>query len=218
MKKEGISMNTQWYNIGAFTFPGTWAAIVAAFIITFLFLFFWNKKAGDWYSNAIFIFILTWKLSVIAVDFGTVIKHPITILYFHGGTAGYWIGIAAVLIYTFIKNENSYHVLSAWIMTVLVYEGVFDFMHGFYIIGMAQLVFNSILLLLLLKKLGTDRKNVWSIQLLTIFTMLQFLMNSFVEFQLGTTILTYIILAIVLLMLLKKDERMPYYLTGRKNQ
>jgi hypothetical protein len=196
-------MNNQWYNIGAFTFPASWAAITSAFLITFLFLFFWNKKAGDWYSNSIFIFILTWKLSVIVVDFGTVIKHPITILYFHGGAAGYWMGIVGAMVYTLIKKENPYHVLTAWIMTALVYEGVFDLLHGAYIAGSLQLIFNSVLLLFLLKKLGTEGKNVWSIQLLTIFTMIQFLMNSFGGFQIDMTLLTYIILAIVLLFLLR---------------
>ncbi|NQD66180.1 hypothetical protein HP456_09655 [Bacillus haikouensis] len=212
-------MINQWYNIGAFTFPGSWAAIAAALLTTFLFLFFWNRKAGDWYSNAIFIFILTWKLSVIVVDFATVIKHPITILYFHGGTAGYWMGIAGILVYTFIKSANRYHVLTAWVMTVLVYEGMFDLMNGTYIIGTVQLIFNGVLLLLLLNKLGTNGKNVWSIQLLTIFTLNQFLMNSFGGFQMDTTILTYIILAIVLLFLLIKEERASFLNTaGRKTQ
>jgi hypothetical protein len=195
-------MNNQWYNIGAFTFPGSWAAIAAAFFITFLFLFYWNKKTGDWYSSTIFIFILTWKLSVVVADFGTVIKHPITILYFHGGDAGYWMGIAAALVYTFIKKENTYHVLIAWMMTVLVYEGVFDLLNGTYITGSSQLSINSVLLVFLLKKMDNPRKNLWSIQLLTIFTMIQFLMNSFGGFQLDSTILTYIFLAIVLLFLL----------------
>ncbi|WP_175990264.1 hypothetical protein [Bacillus sp. Marseille-Q1617] len=210
-------MNQQWYNIGAFTFPGSWAATVSAFVITFLFLFFWNKKASDWYSNAVFYFILTWKLSVIVVDFGTVIKHPLTILYFHGGTAGYWMGITAVLIYTFIKKENPRHVIAAWVMTVLVYEGVFDILQGTFIFGGAQLILNSVLLLVLLKKLGRADQRVWGMQILIIFTLIQLLMNSFGGFEIGTPTLTYIVLAIVLLYLQKRDEQTEIYEAGRKN-
>jgi hypothetical protein len=211
-------MNQQWYNIGAFTFPGSWAAIVAAFILTFLLLFFWNKKASDWYSNAVFYFILTWKLSVIVVDFPTVIKHPLTILYFHGGTAGYWMGIAVVLIYTFMKKENPYHVLAAWVMTVLIYEGVFDILHGTYVFGGAQLILNSLLLLFLLKKLNSAGKEVWSMQLLIIFTLSQLLLNSSGGFEIDTPLLTYIVITIVLLFLLKKDEQTEINKTGRKTQ
>jgi hypothetical protein len=211
-------MNQQWYNIGAFTFPGSWAAVVAAFILTFLFLFFWNKKASDWYSNAIFYFILTWKLSVIVVDFTTVIKHPLTILYFHGGTAGYWMGIAVVLIYTFIKKENPYHVLAAWVMTVLIYEGVFDILHGTYVFGGAQLILNSILFLFLLKKMNSTGREVWSMQLLIIFTLIQLLMNSPGRFEIATPLLTYIVLTIVLLFLLKKDVQTEVNKAGRKTQ
>jgi hypothetical protein len=209
-------MNQQWYNIGAFTFPGSWAAIVTAFILTFLFLFFWNKKASDWYSNAIFYFILTWKLSVIVVDFTTVIKHPLTILYFHGGTAGYWMGIAVVLIYTFIKKENPYHVLAAWVMTVLIYEGVFDILHGTYVFGGAQLILNSILFLFLLKKMNSTGREVWSMQLLIIFTLIQLLLNSSGGFEIETPLLTYIVLTIVLFSLLKKDEQTESIKQGGK--
>jgi hypothetical protein len=211
-------MNQQWYNIGAFTFPGSWAAIVAAFILTFLFLFFWNRKASDWYSNAVFYFILTWKLSVIVVDYTTVIKHPLTILYFHGGTAGYWLGITVVLIYTFIKKENPYHVLAAWVMTVLIYEGVIDILHGTYVFGGTQLFLNSTLLLFLLKKMNSAGKEIWSMQLLIIFTLLQLLLNSSGGFEIGTPILTYMVITIVLLFLLKKDEQTEINKAGRKTQ
>ncbi|MGR3765825.1 hypothetical protein [Rossellomorea sp. NS-SX7] len=209
-------MNQQWYNIGAFTFPGSWAAIAAAFILTFLFLFFWNKKASDWYSNAIFYFILTWKLSVIVVDFGTVIKHPLTILYFHGGTAGYWMGITAVLIYTFIKKDNPILVIVAWVMTVLVYEGVFDFLQGTYIIGAFQLILNGLLFFFLLKKIGSPNQEVWYIQLLVIFALIQVMMNSFSGFELDTPLMSYTVLTIALLFLIKMKRQ--FYKARRKNQ
>lgn len=198
-------MTQQWYNIGAFTFPGSWAAVIASFLLTFLFLFFWNRKAGDWYSNAVFYFILTWKLSIIIVDFQTVIKHPLTILYFHGGTTGYWLGIAVVLIYTFVKKENPYHATAAWMLTVLVYEGVFDFLHGSYMTGGLQLAVNLILFFFLLKKISGADKRIWSIQILTIFTLAQLLLNAFGGFEIGTYLLTYITVSAVLLLLLIKQ-------------
>jgi hypothetical protein len=199
-------MNQQWYNIGAFTFPGSWAALISAFLLTFLFLFFRNKEAGDWYSNAVFYFILTWKLSIIIVDFETVIKHPLTILYFHGGTLGYWLGIAVVLIYTFVKKETPYHAAPAWMLTVFIYEGVFDFLHGSYVTGGLQLGINLILFFFLLKKIGGANQGIWTGQLLIIFTMFQVLMNAFSGFDFNTTFSTYIIVAAFLLLLQKIKE------------
>ncbi|MCA1055330.1 hypothetical protein LCM10_10070 [Rossellomorea aquimaris] len=196
-------MNQPWYNIGAFTFPGSWAALVMAFIITFIALFFWNKKASDWYSNAVFYFILIWKLSVIVVDFGTVIKHPLTILYFNGGITGYWLGIAAILVYTLVKKVNPHHAIVAWFLTVLVYEGVFDILLGKYMIGPAQLIVNGILLFFLLKKMKDAGGEVWVPQLLIMFTLFQMLMNSFGGFSMNTPMLTYILVAVVLLLLMK---------------
>jgi hypothetical protein len=198
-------MNQQWYNIGAFTFPGSWAAVTASFLLTFLFLFFWNRKAGDWYSNGVFYFILTWKLSIIIVDFQTVMEHPLTILYFNGGTTGYWLGIAVVLVYTFVKKENTYHASAAWILTVLVYEGVNDFLQGSYMTGGLQLAVNPILFFFLLKKISGEDKRIWSIQILTIFTLIQLLLNASGGFEIGTSLLTYITVSAVLLLLLIKQ-------------
>jgi hypothetical protein len=198
-------MNQQWYNIGAFTFPGSWAAVIAAFLLTFLFLFFWNRKAADWYSNAVFFFILTWKLSIILVDFKTVLEHPLTILYFHGGTVGYWLGIAVVLIYTFVKKENPYHAAAAWMLTVLVYEGVNDFLQGSYMTGGLQLAVSLVLFVFLLKKLGGADKRIWSFQILTIFTLIQLLLNAFGGFKMDTSLLTYTTVSAVLLLLLIKQ-------------
>ncbi|MGG4169125.1 hypothetical protein ABEW00_16915 [Rossellomorea vietnamensis] len=76
-------MDERWYTIGSLTFPSAWGAIILSFILTYSFLYFWNRKASDWYSNGIFYYLLIWKLSVIVVDFQNVIEHPITILYFH---------------------------------------------------------------------------------------------------------------------------------------
>ncbi len=203
-------MNQEWYNIGAFTFPASWAAIIFSFVITYLFLYIWNKKKSDWYSNVIFYFILVWKLSVIIVDFPTAVAHPITILYFHGGSIGYWLGIGAALLYTFMKKEPPYFVVIAWMSTVLAYEGVFDILHSHFFVGGAQLVLNTLLLGLLIKKLTSNRREVWTFQLLIMFTLVQLLLNSFGGFKLNMTTWTYLTLSIYLLSLIGYFKKMNH--------
>ncbi|WP_064093058.1 hypothetical protein [Rossellomorea aquimaris] len=199
-------MNQQWYTIGSFTFPASWAAIIISFVITFLFLYFWNRKASDWYSNAIFYFILVWKLSVILVDFQTVLAHPITILYFHGGVIGYALGILAVLLYTFFKKENPYYVIVGWVTTALVYETVMQLLQEEYILGGIQLLVNLSLLFILIKGIKLPRKKEWAFQLLILFTLGQILFQAFRGIELNISFWTNLIIMTSLIYLLKSRE------------
>ena len=99
-------------SIGSVTVQASWVAIVSAILITSLFLYVRKEKViADWYSNAVFLFILTWKLSVILFQFKMAISHPLTLLYFNGGMKGYWLGIAAIGIYTFFKLKKTSSVI-----------------------------------------------------------------------------------------------------------
>lgn len=124
----GERMN--WYTIGSFTFPASWAAIVISFLLTgiILRLLFKKQNIVDLYGNAVFIFIIIWKLSIVIFDFKTTISNPMTIVYFHGGLKGYWLGIMTVciyLIYICYKKHCFYQekaiMVFAWMMTVSIY-------------------------------------------------------------------------------------------------
>ncbi|MBN8193929.1 hypothetical protein JI667_17405 [Bacillus sp. NTK074B] len=196
-------MPEMWYSIGSFTFPSSWGAILASFFLTYLFLYFWNRTSSDWYSNAVFYFLITWKLSVIVVDFQTVITHPLTILYFHGGRMGYWLGILTALLYLFLKRGVSTSVLiAAWVSTMVFFEFVYRLLELDVLSGVIQFIINSTLFLLLLKKSRGEKREVWIVQLVVVFTLLQLLFQSLNEGFIFTTVTwTYIVVMIYLIAL-----------------
>lgn len=49
--------------------------------------------------NAFLIGLLIWKLSPVLFDLKSVIQQPLSLLYFHGGQRGVWLGIAAAVFY-----------------------------------------------------------------------------------------------------------------------
>jgi hypothetical protein len=113
----------KWYSIGAFTFPSVWGAVVIAFVVTGIFLRLYDsQRPTEWFGNSVFWFILTWKLSFILFNFPAFIRQPLSVIYFHGGMKGFWLGTAAALVYIFIKGKRKY-VISAWVLFVLIYEG-----------------------------------------------------------------------------------------------
>lgn len=113
----------KWYSIGAFTFPSSWGALVIAFLVTGVFLrLYYGKGTNEWFGNSVFWFIVTWKLSVILFDFSTFIKQPLSVIYFHGGVQGFWLGIAVVLVYVYLHGRRD-QLITSWVLIVLVYEG-----------------------------------------------------------------------------------------------
>ncbi|MGM0855047.1 MAG: hypothetical protein ACQEWI_20970 [Bacillota bacterium] len=197
-------MNEQWYTIASFTFPASWGAIIASFILTFSFLFFWNRKLSDWYSNSIFTFLLVWKLSVIVVDFQTVIKHPITILYFHGGVVGYWLGLIAALTYILVKKvDHPATIIISWMVTVLVFEAVLHMLHHHYLLVGIQVVLNLLITVFFIKKTSDPGGDIWAGQLLVMFTLVQLFLSAFIGgFELTVTVWTYLIMMTYLIFLL----------------
>ncbi|MGM0754052.1 MAG: hypothetical protein ACQET6_19250 [Bacillota bacterium] len=197
-------MTQQWYTIGSFTFPASWGAIIASFIITFLFLFFWNRKASDWYSNIIFTFLLVWKLSVIVIDFQTVIEHPITILYFHGGVIGYWLGLIAALTYIMVKKvDHPTTIIISWMVTVLVYEAVLHILYNHYLLAGIQVLLNLLILVFFSKKAGDQGGDTWAGQLLIMFTLVQLFLRAFISgFEFTVTTWTYLVMMTYLIFLL----------------
>ncbi|PFG04687.1 hypothetical protein [Bacillus sp. es.034] len=192
-------MDERWYSIGSFTFPSTWGAIITSFILTFLFLYFWNRKASDWYSNGIFYFLVIWKLSVIVVDFQNVIEHPITILYYHGGRWGYWLGLLTVLLYIFVKRADTvYRLVIVWMSTVVFFELVVHLLEFDILVGVIQFSLNGALVLFLLKK--EDDGDTWAIQLVVVFSLLQLLLHSIHGGFVYTTVTwTYLIVMVYLI-------------------
>lgn len=65
-----------------------------------------SKKWSELYSDAIFTFIIVWKLSLLVTDFKTVVNNPITLLYFNGGTMGVLLGVIVASLQILRKRQS----------------------------------------------------------------------------------------------------------------
>ncbi|MFJ7981878.1 hypothetical protein ACIQ1D_16505 [Lysinibacillus xylanilyticus] len=99
--------NTEWYSIRALTLPATAVALLVAFFIVWLVLRVqFPKKWAGVYGDAVFTFIVVWKLSLIVTDFKAVIAQPFALLYFNGGTIGVFLGVMAVSLQLWWKRQK----------------------------------------------------------------------------------------------------------------
>lgn len=186
----------KWYSIGAVTFPASWAAIAAAFAAVVIYLKIRREKqAADVYGNAFFIFIVTWKLSFVLFQWKMSIKNPLSILYFNGGIKGYWLGVAAVMLYLWRERKKSRIQgdglpIEIWVYLVAVYEILFYLLNnGHILLSGIQFTIGIFFLLWIRKKL---KDPVWTRQLLILYTCFQGLFYSFQGGILSTPMLTYI--------------------------
>lgn len=195
-------MIVKWYSIGSLSFPASWAAIAAAFIGAYLFLRLQRKKRiADVYSNAFFIFFVTWKLSVILFHFQTTIRNPLSIIYFNGGIKGYWLGVAAAFLYLILSAkkadipEKGFHI-QVWVLIITVYELVFYLLNdGHILLSGLHLAGNIIIFVLMKRKMGNI---LFSIQLLVLFTCFQALIYSLAGNLVSVPIMTYTAGAMIL--------------------
>ncbi len=89
---------TEWFIIKSLTVPSSWVAVLLALILTgFVVWRVFGKETEDWYSDAVILFLLVWKLSVVVTDFDMILDSPLTILYFNGGETGIYLGVIAAL-------------------------------------------------------------------------------------------------------------------------
>jgi len=100
-------INTEWYSIRTLTLPATAVALLVTFFIVWLILRLqFSKKWSELYSDAIFTFIIVWKLSLLVTDFKTVVNNPITLLYFNGGTMGVLLGVIVASLQIWRKRQS----------------------------------------------------------------------------------------------------------------
>jgi len=100
---------TELFIIGKTTVPSSWVAFIIAFVVAYSAIRIrYGKNIAEILVDATFYFIIVWKFSVILTDFGSVIKSPLSIIYFHGGAVGFYLGIlaAAVRILLELKRKG----------------------------------------------------------------------------------------------------------------
>jgi hypothetical protein len=185
----------KWYSIGAFSFPSAWVALVAAFMVTGIFIrLYYDRNNNDWFGNSVFSFILAWKLSVVLFDFKGVISQPLSILYFNGGSKGFWLGITISLIYIVLKGEKR-QLISSWVLIVLVYEGASGFLaDSASVLSAFSLLMGFVVFYLVLKK---GKKKLWML----LFIGIQLVNNIFQGSAAWTESAAYIVVTIVVLVI-----------------
>lgn len=100
-------INTEWYSIRALTLPATAVALLITFFIVWLILRVqFSKKWSEVYADAIFTFLIVWKLSLLVTDFKVVVNNPMSLLYFNGGTIGVYLGVIVVSLQIWRKRHN----------------------------------------------------------------------------------------------------------------
>ncbi|MFF3100839.1 hypothetical protein [Viridibacillus arvi] len=121
---------TEWYTIRGVTLPTSWVSVLIAFTLAGIILWwrYGKKEASVFVDHAIF-FILVWKFSVIVTDLSLVIKQPLIILFFNGGTVGFYIAIVATCISIFRqfkKNAFAASQLRTLTMAIIITQSLYQ--------------------------------------------------------------------------------------------
>ncbi len=91
-----MSVST-FFTIGSLSVPSSWIALIAAFVVAYSAIRFrFGKKHAEVISDALFYIVIVWKLSIILTDFGSIVRSPLAIIYFHGGAFGFCLGLLVV--------------------------------------------------------------------------------------------------------------------------
>lgn len=95
---------TKYFLIGKVSIASSWIALILSFIVAYGVLRIkYGKSSANLLGDAIFYFIIVWKLSVLITDFKTVLQFPLSIIYFNGGTVGVFLGISAAAIKIYVE-------------------------------------------------------------------------------------------------------------------
>ncbi|MCP3761174.1 hypothetical protein NLX67_02045 [Domibacillus sp. A3M-37] len=117
--------------IGNVTLPVVQPAVALALFGTWLYARLTLGKAfSEQVSSAAFLFIAVWKLSILLFQFELVIKAPLSLLYFNGGTNGFILGIMVALAYMGMKKMPAYKAALAWAVVVAIYPLAFALLSG----------------------------------------------------------------------------------------
>ena len=111
------------------TVPAVWVAVLlAAAAASLIMRFVMGNKMGDWYWNAVTLYILAWKFSYILFSFEHFLDMPLSLLYFNGGLYGHLLAIALVSGYLALAQKKHADLARqapvAWLLFFLSYQTI----------------------------------------------------------------------------------------------
>ncbi|ARK25547.1 hypothetical protein SporoP37_13355 [Sporosarcina sp. P37] len=177
---------TQYYPIGSITMPSSWIAVAAGFIVTYLFIrLCFGKIYSERIGNIFFYVVMTWKLSVILTDFSMVIRHPLSLLYFHGGTFGWILGLTVAALLTLKQAyQEKWKRIDQWtlLLALITWQVIYQTMMAVLNQGSLAVKSGTVILFLgvLVLAVWSERKAVNTVsELSVIFIALHLLVSSF---------------------------------------
>ncbi|MBT2571324.1 hypothetical protein [Planococcus sp. ISL-110] len=109
------------------TVPAVWLAVLlAAAAASLIMRWVIGDKIGEWYWNAVPLYILVWKFSYILFSFEHFLDMPLSLLYFNGGLYGHLLAVALVSIYLALAQKKQAELARqapvAWLLFFLAYQ------------------------------------------------------------------------------------------------
>ena len=117
--------------IGSLTIMLKWVLLGSAILLGLVVIKLWlqrtqtkenNKKIFDILTNSLFILILAWKGSLILLEPKLILKSPLSILYFTGGTKGLEIATLISFMYFIYKNMKVKISSRLILQTILIFS------------------------------------------------------------------------------------------------
>lgn len=181
---------------------------MGACLLTTIGLYILKKKSlADWYGNAIFIWLLTWKFTVLLFQFPLILAQPLTILYFDGGIKGYWLGLFVTGLYALYKIKYQSlrvsDIYQTWICSMIFYEILYAILNYGSFLWTGIQMFIGILFLVFVSK---KNQFIWKEQLLILYTGVQAILYSVHDTLLSIPMVTYLLMAIFLVSAMRKWE------------
>jgi len=114
------------------TVPAVWISVLlAAVAASLLTRVAARHKLGEWYWNALALYIVIWKLSYIVFHLPHFLDMPLSILYFNGGLYGHLLAIASLLGYLALAQRKHAAVAeqaaTAWLLFFLAYQSILHY-------------------------------------------------------------------------------------------
>lgn len=168
---------TKFYLIGGVTVPTSWVAFIIGVVVAyFMIRIRFGKQRAEQFSDTAILIVLVWKLSVILTDFSTIIRHPLSLLYFHGGTIGFYVGVIVAfgyILFQWKRKQRTFLDATAYFYGFLVAQSIYQLLmallnDGYLLVRMVSILVSVAMLFLAWWKLRSDQY-ILVIQMLLIF-------------------------------------------------
>lgn len=92
---------THFFQIGHLSVPSSWIAFIVGVVLAYVAVRVrFGKLHSERVADAFFTLVLVWKLSVVVTDFGSILRSPLALIYFDGGTVGFFLGLLFSVLYS----------------------------------------------------------------------------------------------------------------------